>query len=35
LVRQTWIIYRESSMELTLVKAFIDFLKEETATQST
>jgi DNA-binding transcriptional LysR family regulator len=35
LVRQTWIIYRESSMELTLVKAFIDFLKEETAAQST
>ena len=29
LVRKTWIIYREHSLELTFVKAFIDFIKEK------
>lgn len=34
IVRQTWLVYRESSMELTFVKAFIDFIKEEAALKS-
>ncbi|WP_126425101.1 LysR family transcriptional regulator [Brevibacillus marinus] len=34
LLRKTWIIYRESSLELTFVKAFIDFMKEEAAHRS-